>query len=195
MTPLREIAAQGSRIVTSNVWLYRPGETIAARVGSMNGTPLPHEEPQELNPPAGVVIYYSLKTAARQPLKLELLDGAGVVHACAASDTPLRQVDTETLNVQAYWEQPAQPPSAGAGMHRVALGGATGRMGFGRGPVAPPPQDACAGSVVATASSERRETPTLQPGAYTVRLTVDGQTYTEPATVKPDPRGAPGQHP
>jgi hypothetical protein len=29
------------------------------------------------------------------------------------------------------------------------------------------------------------------PGQYTVRLTVDGQTYTQPVTVKPDPRGAP----
>ena len=30
----------------------------------MNGTPLPHEEPQLLNPPAGVVAYYWLKSAA-----------------------------------------------------------------------------------------------------------------------------------
>ena len=33
--------------------------------------------------------------------------------------------------------------------------------------------------------------PTLPPGQYTVRLTVDGQTYTQPVTIKPDPRGAP----
>jgi hypothetical protein len=31
----------------------------------------------------------------------------------------------------------------------------------------------------------------LQPGQYTVRLTVDGQTYNQPVTIKPDPRGAP----
>jgi hypothetical protein len=31
----------------------------------------------------------------------------------------------------------------------------------------------------------------LQPGQYTVRLTVYGQTYTQPVTIKPDPRGAP----
>jgi hypothetical protein len=30
----------------------------------------------------------------------------------------------------------------------------------------------------------------MQPGAYTVRLVVDGQTYTQPVMVKPDPRGA-----
>ncbi len=91
----------------------------------MNGTPLPHEEPQLENPPSGVLAYYWLKTAAAQPLKLELLDSSGAVRACAASDTPVRAVDTETINVQAIWEQPAPPPSAAAGMHRYALGGAS----------------------------------------------------------------------
>jgi len=110
MTPLRQIAAQGSTIVTAGAYLFKPGETFAIRAGGMNGTPLPHEEPQEENPPSGVVAYYWLKSAAARPLKLELLDPAGAVRACAASDTPVRPVNTETLNVQAIWEQPAQPP-------------------------------------------------------------------------------------
>ena len=86
------------------------------------------------------------RAAAAQPLKLELLDSSGAVRACAASDTPVRPVDTETLNVQAIWQQPAQPPSAAAGMHRYALGGAAagrGGGGFGRGGGAPPAPDAC----------------------------------------------------
>jgi hypothetical protein len=29
------------------------------------------------------------------------------------------------------------------------------------------------------------------PGINTVRLTVDGQPYSQPVTIKPDPRGAP----
>jgi hypothetical protein len=33
-----------------------------------------------------------------------------------------------------------------------------------------------------------RETTGLQPGEYTVKLTLDGQTYTQRVTVKPDPR-------
>ena len=99
----------------------------------MNGTPLPHEEPQELNPPSGVLAYYWLKTAAAKPLKLELVDGSGTVHSCVASDAPVRPVDTETLNVQEIWERPQQPPSAAAGMHRVALGAAAGRGGGGGG--------------------------------------------------------------
>ncbi len=118
MTALRQIAGQGPQIVSSNAYLFKPGETYAIRNGSMNGTPMPHEEPQMENPPSGVVAYYWLKSAATQPLKLELLDGAGAVRACAASDTPVRPPDTETLNVVASWQQPAQPPSAAAGMHR-----------------------------------------------------------------------------
>ena len=169
----------------------------------MNGTPLPHEEPQDLNPPAGVVTYYWLKTAANSPVKLELVDAKGTVRACAASDTPVKPVDTEAINVQAIWEQPAQPPSAAAGMHRVALGGTAGRGGGGfggRGAAAAPPKDACTGDVLEAAPAAGRggrgggrggRGGGLAPGQYTVRLTVDGQTYTQPVALKPDPRGVP----
>ncbi|HWE52317.1 MAG TPA: hypothetical protein VG273_21155 [Bryobacteraceae bacterium] len=194
MTPLRELAAEGPRIVSSNVWLFEPGEAYSVGPGSMNGTPLPHDEPQEMNPPNGVVVYYSLKSPAARPLKLELVNSAGAVRACAASDTPVRPVNTEAINVEAVWEQPGQPPSAAAGMHRFAIGGSNGRgAGGGRGPAPAPPQDACTGSMPAAPARAGRggggrgAAPLLQPGQYTVRLTVDGQSYTQPATVKADP--------
>jgi len=213
MAALRQIAAKGPEIVSSSAYLFQPGETYAIRNGGMNGTPLPHEEPQELNPPAGVLAYYWLKTAPAKPIKLELVDGGGTVRACLASDTPVREVDTETLNVQEIWERPAEPPSATAGMHRAALGAAAGRGGGGgRGAAAAAPVvDACnpAGSAPAVANPPgggrgrggrgggggggggRGGAGGLQAGQYTVRLTVDGQSYTQPVTVKPDPRGAP----
>jgi len=201
MAALRQIAAQGSEIVSDRAYLFKPGETFGIHAGGMNGTPLPHEEPQHLNPPSGVVAYYWLKTGAAQPLTVELLDHNGLRRACVASDTPANPPDTETLNVQAIWEQPVQPPSAAAGMHRVALNIAGGRGGFGgRGNPAPPPKDACtSGNAPEPAAARggrgggggRGGAPVLQPGQYTVRLTVDGQTYTQPATVKPDPRGVP----
>ena len=134
------------------------------------------------------------RQSASRPPKLELLDGAGTVRAGTASDTPVRPPDTESLNVQAIWQQPAQPPSAAASMHRHALGGG-----------ADPAPDACtpsggapdAPAAVGRAGRGGRGggggggAPTLQPGQYTVRLTVYGQTYTQPVTIKPDPRGAP----
>jgi photosystem II stability/assembly factor-like uncharacterized protein len=210
MTPLRELAVAGQQISSANAWLFKPGETIAVRQGGQNGTPLPHEEPQESNPPSGVVVYYALKSAASKPLKLELVDPSGAVRACAASDTPVRPVDTEAINVQAYWEVPPAPPSANAGMHRFAIGGAAGRGGggggFGRGAAAAAVHDACsppAGAEPAVAAGGGRGRGgrgggggggrgggnVMPAGTYTVRLTVDGQTLTQPAVVKADPRG------
>jgi len=206
MAALRQIAAQGAQIVTAAAHLFQPGETYSIQQGSMDGTPLPHEEPQLENPPSGVVVYYWLQSAARQLLRLELVDGGGVVRACAASDTPVRAVDTEALDVQAIWRQPTLPPSTAAGMHHYALGGGGGRGagfgggGFGRGAAPPPPRDACTGVVAAPdpqvaggrgGRGGRGGSPVLQPGSYSVRLTVDGQTYTQPAVIKADPRGQP----
>jgi len=194
MSALRQIAAHGSEIESANAYLFTPGTTFAIRQGGQDGSPYPHEEPQDKNPPAGVVAYYWLKSAPTSPVKLELVDGEGKVAACLASDTPVKPVDTETINVQAYWLVPPAPPSAQAGMHRAALNVVAPRFGFGRRP-APPPVDAChpAGTPAPAAARPGfgRAAPRLEPGQYTVRLTVDGKTLTQPVTIKPDPRGLP----
>jgi hypothetical protein len=194
---LREIAGRGAGIVSANAYLFKPGESFAIVPGSMNGTPLPHEEPQEVNPPTGVLSYYWLQSASAGPVKLELLDAAGSTRVCAASDSTVHPVDMEAINVQAIWERPAQLPSAGAGMHRFALALAPRR--FGRGAAAEEPTGACASTAKPAAASAagrpagRRGIEHLQPGNYTVRLTVNGQTFTQPVTLKPDPRNAPDQ--
>jgi hypothetical protein len=199
MSGLRQIAADGQKIAASNVYLFTPGESFAIHQGGMNGTPLPHEEPQELNPPSGVIAYYFLKQNATTPLKIELVDAAGKVRACLASDTPVKPIDTEAINVQAIWEVQPPPPSNQAGTHRVSLDvrPARGIGGFGR-PAAPPPVDACHSGSTAPQNPPQRDPnrrprtePGLQPGEYTVRLTVDGQTLTQPVTLKPDPRDIP----
>lgn len=200
MGALREMAATGSDIASAKAYLFTPGETWAIHNAGQNGTPLPHEEPQEVNPPAGVLAYYWLKSASKGPLKLELIDHAGKVTACVASDTPVKPVDTEAINVQAYWMQPTPPPSAEEGVHRVALNvapqGGFG-LGGGRGAPAPPPVDACHPAGASTPQPDagrqrgRRGAAVLQPGDYTVKLTVDGQSYTQSVTVKPDPRTLP----
>jgi hypothetical protein len=193
---LRQIATRGEEIEASPAFLFTPGESLAIHQGSQNGTPLPHEEPQELNPPTGVVAYYWLKSAPRGPLKVELVDATGKVAACLASDTPVKLVNTEAINVQAYWLEPVPPPSSAPGMHRAALNVGALR-GFGGRQISLPPQDAChpagapAPKVAAQPSRPTRTVAGLQPGDYTVRLTVDGQTLSQPVTVKPDPRELP----
>ena len=198
MEALREFAASARKIEGEKAHLFAIGETFAVAQGGQNGTPLPHEEPQESNPPGGVLAYYWLKSPAAGPLKLELVDAAGEVKACVASDTPVKAPDTESIIVQAVWEQPPAAPSAGAGLHRVALNVPVVRgSGGGRKPPAPP-ADACHPATMpkapavdsgATPQTAQRGAGGLQPGKYTVRLTVDGQTLEQAVDVKADPRG------
>jgi hypothetical protein len=197
MAALRQIAERGKEIEASSAFLFAPAETLAVHQGSQDGTPYPHEEPQELNPPAGVVGYYWLKGEPTTPLKLELVNAKGKVDVCLASDTPVKPVDTEAINVQAYWLEPTQPPSAEPGMHRVALNVIAQRGFGGRRASTPPPVDACHPAGAPAPSSNTapvrrgRSAQELQPGSYTVRLTVGGQTLTQPVTIKPDPRPLP----
>ena len=195
MSALRQLATKGAEIVASPAYLFAPGTSLALVPGAEDGTPLPPEEPQEKNPPGGVLAYYWLKSPPTTPLKLELLDSKGEVRACAASDAPVMPVDTEKIDVQAIWREPPPPPVATAGMHRFALNVKQGGGGeFGSSPAEPAPQDACTGSVPpmppAVRGAGRRRLVALEPGGYTVRLSVDGKTYTQPAEVAPDPRGA-----
>ena len=190
MSALRQIAAKGAEIEAANAYLFKPGETLAVPASGQDGTPLPHEEPTEMNPPPGVLAYYWLKTAPTQPLRIELVDSTGQVRACGASDTQVPPIDTEKINVEAIWEEPAQlPPSAQPGMHRYALDLPQPRF-FGPAQIEPG-HDACSGTMKPPVRTRgfRRGPEALPPGEYTVRLTVDGQTYTQPVTLQPDPRG------
>ena len=201
MSLLRQIAAEGQKIAASDVYLFTPGESFAIRQGGINGTPIPHEEPQELNPPSGVVAYYFLQRNAKTPLKIELVDSAGKVSVCLASDTPVKPIETEAINVQAIWEVEPSPPSNQAGTHRVSLDvrPPPGGSGGSGGRAAAPTIDSCHPSAPAAQDVSQRDQMTraaraeagLRPGNYTVRLTVDGQTFTQPVMVKPDPRNLP----
>jgi photosystem II stability/assembly factor-like uncharacterized protein len=196
MTALRQLAGSGAAIVSSPAYLFKPGTSLALVPGAEDGTPLPPEEPQEKNPPSGVLAYYWLKNAPTTPLTLELLDSKGEIVACAASDAPVKPVDTERIDVQALWKEPAQPPAAFAGMHRFALN-ILQRRGEepGGGLTEPPPHDACSESQpppppARKPGETRQSRVALDPGQYMVRLVVDGKTYNQPAEVAPDPRGA-----
>jgi len=127
------------------------------------------------------------------------------VRACAASDTPVRPPDTNTLTIVAAWQPPAQPPASTPGMHHQVLGAPAGRGagGFGRGGGPAPAPDACTAATPAPDAQPGRggrggrgggggggrgTAAVMAPGQYTVRLTVDGQVYTQPVAIKPDPR-------
>jgi hypothetical protein len=84
------------------------------------------------------------------------------------------------LDVPTYWLRPFQPLFSEAGMHRFVWD-LHGPVNQGEGKDEPP------------ISAIYRDTPIGQgewmpPGSYTVKLTVDGNAYTQPLLVKADPR-------
>src|SRR5258708_34370939 len=81
----------------------------------------------------------------------------------------------------AYWSKPAEPLSSTAGMHRFLWD-----IRYSAPPVAQPEYSM---STVAGRDVPREPAgPQALPGAYQVRLSVDGKAYTQPFKLVMDPR-------
>ena len=175
ISPLREMTAETR--------LYAPRLTFRYPRNTNTDTPLPPEEPAGQNPPDGAILYYNLKSAPSAPITLEILDTTGkLVRRFSSEDKP--EPPDPAINVPAYWIRPFQPLSAAPGMHRFvwdlhAAPAGGGRRRGGEYPISAIYQD--------TPGAQGEWMP---PGVYTVKLTVDGRTYTQPLMVKPDPRKA-----
>jgi hypothetical protein len=139
-----------------------------------------------MNPPDGAIINYYLKSAATGPVTLEVLQQDGRLVRRYSSDDPVTPIpDAPSAPVPTYWYRPPQSMSTAAGMHRFiwdvhcqplpAGGGGGGRGGL---PIAAIPYNTAPGP----------GTPWANPGTYTLKLTVDGKSYTQPITVRQDPR-------
>jgi len=179
MTALRQLDAKSSG---ESAILFRPAASVSLPAPSEQGTPLPKDEPFAENPPNGAVIDYYLKAATGSPVVLEIVDAAGNTVRRFASDDHPQPRDPNALNVQTVWAPVAEPLSAAAGMHRwvwdlhgappaAPAGGRGGGRGGGGG------------------GGGRGRGGAALLGSFTVRLTVDGKTYTQPLVVRTDPRG------
>jgi photosystem II stability/assembly factor-like uncharacterized protein len=170
MALLREIRPELAR---EPAHLFQPEVAVRVRPGSDQGTPYPPEIPQASNPPNGAVIDYYLGAAAKTPVVIEILDGSGaVIRSYDSSKTP-PAVNEKTLRFPSYWVHQTPAPGPSAGMHRFIwdmhyAAPVPGQMprsyrSSGAGPWAP-------------------------PGEYSVRLSVDGKTYSQPLKLTMDPR-------
>src|SRR5581483_11585380 len=85
VSPLRQITVQ---VGYESAHLFKPANAFRVR-GSVNAdTPLPPEEPQGQNPPAGAVMYYSLGQTAGEVV-LDVLDSSSrVVRHYSSNDRP-----------------------------------------------------------------------------------------------------------
>ena len=176
IAPLRQLATAAARPMI-DATLYKPEPAIRIRWNMNPDTPLPQEEPAGENPPDGAIIDYYLKADAAGPVTLDITDAAGrLVRHFASTDTLYTVPD---VNIPLYWIRPQQLLSAHAGPHRFLWDLHYQPLNV---PASYPISAVYANTApVATA-------PWVMPGAYTVKLTVNGKVYTQPLTVRMDPR-------
>jgi photosystem II stability/assembly factor-like uncharacterized protein len=173
ITALRQITDQ---VAQSDAYLFRPAEALRMNPGADYGTPMPRDEALAENPPVGAMIDYYLKSDASSPLTIDILDPKGKLVRSYSSARQVTPVKPETLEFPAFWVHPPQPPSAQAGMHRFL-------WDLHYTPAPGPPLFPGAAFFGFGGAS-----PAALPGNYTVKLTVDGRSYTQPLVVKMDPR-------
>jgi photosystem II stability/assembly factor-like uncharacterized protein len=169
ITPLRQAS---EALKAAGTFLYRPATALRIDNDSFPGTPIPPEEPTAENPPNGAIIDYYLHSPA-QTVKLEIVDARRHL-TCSFSSTDQNEVRRAPLPIAERWFPKPQRLEKTEGMHRfvwdLAWGGREGvdddsEYGSPHGPRA-------------------------VPGNYEIRLTIDGQTWTQPLTVKMDPRSS-----
>ena len=179
ITPLRQLNAE---VAKESVHLFAPQAAIRFRWNRNPDTPLPPEFPAGKNPPDGAILDYVLAASSKSPVTLEILDEQGhLVRGYSSTDKaePMEKIASE-YPIPMYWVRPTQILSPEPGMHRFVWD-----MHY-----APPeslehefPISAIYGDTVKYPLGAR-----ALPGNYSVKLTVDGKSYTQTLTVKMDPR-------
>ena len=174
--PLRQIDAS---LTGSQAFLFRPQTALRVRWDTNTDTPLPPDVPAGQNPPDGAIIDYYLASQTTGVVTLEVVDGKGNVVRHYASNDPVPPIDP-MLDIPKYWIRPPLVLSNAPGVHRFLWDTR----------YAPIPQRKPQYGMEAVVH-DTPPTPTapwVMPGKYTVRLTVNGQTLTQPLIVKMDPR-------
>jgi photosystem II stability/assembly factor-like uncharacterized protein len=176
ITPLRQLDA---RTAAAAAVLFKPQVATRVRWDMNTDTPIPPDYAAGQNPPDGAILDYWLPSDATGPVTLEILDSAGNIVRRYASDDRVPPVDP-MLAIPKYWVRPERALPATSGMHRwlwdmhyAPMPGA--RRGY--------PMQAVAHDTAPAPTS-----PWVMPGEYSVRLTANGKSYTQPLTVRMDPR-------
>jgi photosystem II stability/assembly factor-like uncharacterized protein len=182
ITPLRQLDATTT---AQDAVLFRPAPAWRVRWNTSTDMPWPKEEPVGENPPDGAMIDFFLRSPANGPVTLEILHADGRLVRRYSSTDPLAPIpEPANAPVPIYWYRSPQRLLTAPGLHRflwdVHYQPLPGGAGGGRGglPISAVPRN----------TAPAPGTPWVSPGTYTVRLTVNGRSYTQPITVRQDPR-------
>ena len=176
MTPLRQLDAKTG---ANETFLFKPKLTYRFRRNKNTDTPLPPEEPAGKNPPDGAIINYRLASDARTPVVLEIVSGSGGVVRSFSSADSVEPIESD-LNVPTYWVRPPQRLASTGGTHRFVWD-----LHY------PPPKVLGHDYPISAIYGDTPRFPlgpAVMPGNYTIRLTVNGRSYSQPLAIKMDPR-------
>jgi photosystem II stability/assembly factor-like uncharacterized protein len=196
LTPLRQMAqAQAADLA----YLFKPATAVRVRFGMNDPTEWPPEVPHGENPLPGGIIDYYLAVDANGPVALDILDSAGTVVRSLSSDDPVLEPDpaldpegydqicqrdptAPNCRVPLYWPAPQMVLSTRKGMHRFSWD-----LHFD--PIGEEPREGGgATGAVPHRTYPRVNAPWAPPGEYTVRLTVNGEQFSQPVSLRLDPR-------
>lgn len=179
IVPLRELVANAGKTMPI---LFAPASAWRARRSTNPDTPLPPDEPAGENPPDGAIIDYRLPDDAKGLVKLEILDSNGTLLRRYSSEDPAAPTPEQlrTNLIPPYWPQTQGPLPTRAGMHR--------RVWDLRSTAPTATHYDYPISAVPHRTPLIPQGPLVLPGTYTVRLTIDGHSESQPLVVRMDPR-------
>jgi len=138
------------------------------------GTPFPIEEPKAKNPPDGAIVDYYFKSAPAGEVVLEILDGKNHVIRRYSSQQREEAAPRRPGAIADYWIEEPLRLAAKPGAHRFLWD-----LRYAKPRTEPADENDFGGPP---------QGPQVLPGAYQLRLTAGGRSYTEALVVKLDPR-------
>ena len=177
---LRQLGTVRTTEPAAGTHLFKPSDAVRQRRNASYNTPFPREVPQGPNPPDGAIIYYSLGAKPTADVALDVVDATGHVvrHMSSAPPKAIREMARPPM--ESFWLAPLRALPTRAGLNRTNWD-----LRYD-----PPPTFAHSflfnGNPGTTPMAP--EGPLALPGVYTIRLTVDGNRYTQTMTVRADPR-------
>ena len=177
ISPLRQLTSQ---VMQADAFLFKPQLTYRVRRNKNTDTPLPPEVPAGKNPPDGAMIDYYLKSAPSGPVVIEITNQAGKLVRRFSSADKIEPPNEKEINVPMYWVRMPKTLSAEPGMHRWIwdLHYPAPRATDQEYPI----------SAIYHDTPRYPLGPSVLPGVYTLKLTVGSKTFSQPLTVKMDPR-------